>query len=379
MVPVDTKDPLPLYLQVQEDLRRKIDSGVLPPGCRLPMERDLGSQYGVSSVTIKHALRNLANEGLIVRIRRKGTFVSLRRDHHRACRTRTKTLALIVPDIEDIFISEIYRGVAGVAGQIGYCVSIFSSDRDVARESQHIRDLGQRGEDGAIIFPNWGRANAEEVFELKRRRFPFVMVNRYFRDIQTHYVVADNQAGATEAVEHLIRLGHRRIGCIGWVECTAIEDRLTGYRTAIGRHGIAYDEALVRGILDEGRDKIDGIEPVTGGYREMKKLLEVAPRPTAVFAVSDRLAMGAMRAIAEAGLSIPDDIALVGFDDVRYAADLDLSTVAQPASETGRTAVEILMRQIEAESLREPAVNLWQQVVLPTRFIIRGSCGGERR
>ncbi len=378
MVPVDTKDPLPLYLQVQEDLRKKIDSGVLPPGCRLPMERDLGSQYGVSSVTIKHALRNLANEGLIVRIRRKGTFVSLRGDHHRVCRTRTKTLALIVPDIEDIFISEIYRGVAGVAGQIGYCVSIFSSDRDVARESQHIRDLGQRGEDGAIIFPNWGRANAEEVFELKRRRFPFVMVNRYFRDIQTHYVVADNQAGATEAVEHLIRLGHRRIGCIGWVECTAIEDRLAGYRTAIGRHGIAYDEALVRGILDEGRDKLDGIEPVTGGYREMKKLLEVAPRPTAVFAVSDRLAMGAMRAIAEAGLSIPDDIALVGFDDVRYAADLDLSTVAQPASETGRTAVEILMRQIEAESLREPAVNLWQQVVLPTTLVIRGSCGGER-
>ncbi len=203
-----------------------------------------------------------------------------------------------------------------------------------------------------------------------------MLVNRYFRDIQTHYVVADNRAGACEAVEHLIRLGHRRIGCIGWVECTAVEDRLSGYRLALGRHGIPYDETLVRGILDEDRQHYARVEPASGGYQETKKLLQLADRPTAIFAVSDRLAVGAMRAITEAGLQIPHDMALVGFDDVRYAADLDLTTVAQPAFETGKSAAEILIAQIE-EGGRNGRADKFRQVVLPTQLIVRGSCGGR--
>ncbi len=381
MAQADRENPLPLYIQVREDIRGQIESGVLPPGHRLPFERELVSQYGVSSVTVKHALRDLANEGLLVRIKRKGTFVSPRTSGlsgSGGSGPRTKTLALIIPDIEDLFISEIYRGVADAARRGGYRVSIVSSDREVRKEAENIRDLGRRGEDGAVIFPNWGRANAEQVFELKRNKYPFVLVNRYFRDIQTDYVVVDNRAGACEAVEHLIRLGHRRIGCIGWVDCTAVENRLAGYRLALGRHGIACDEKLVRSILDESRDRYVGVEPASGGYQEMKNLLRLEPRPTAVFAVSDRLAVGAMRAITEAGLRIPDDVALVGFDDVHYAADLDLTTVAQPAFETGKKATEILIRRIEQRENRDGSDGKFRQVVLPAELIIRGSCGAQR-
>jgi DNA-binding LacI/PurR family transcriptional regulator len=376
MAPADKTNPLPLYLQVEDDLRRQIQSGALPVGYCLPLEPDLAGQYGVSTVTIKRALQDLAKEGLLVRIKRKGTFVSPRKDGLADVRPRTKTLALVIPDIEDLFLSEIYRGVADVARQASYTVTIFSSDREVEKEGENIRGLGQRGEDGAVIFPNWGRASAEQIFELKRRKFPFVLVNRYFRDIQTHSVVADNQAGACEAVEHLIRLGHRRIGCLGWVECTAVEDRLEGYRLTLGRHGLAYDEALVRGILDDSREKWAGVEPASGGYQEMTRLLELDHRPTAVFAVSDRLAAGAMRAIADAGLKVPDDVALVGFDDLRYAADLDLTTVAQPAVETGRTAAGILINQIETMAVNGTEEN-FRQIVLPTKLVVRGSCGGR--
>jgi DNA-binding LacI/PurR family transcriptional regulator len=379
MLPADRTNPLPLYIQIREDIRGQIESGMLPPGHRLLFERELAEQYGVSSVTVKRALRDLADEGLLVRIKRKGTFVSPRtsgRSVSAGSSPRTKTLALIIPDIEDLFISEIYRGVADAARQGGYRVSIVSSDREVQKEAENIREVGKRGEEGAVIFPNWGRANAEQVFELKRAKFPFVLVNRYFRDIQTDYVVADNRAGACEAVEHLIRLGHRRIGCIGWVESTAVDDRLTGYRLALGRHGIPCDEKLVRSILDDGSDKYAGIEPASGGYQEMRRLLQLKPRPTAVFAVSDRLAVGAMRAITEAGLRIPDDVALVGFDDVRYAADLDLTTVAQPAFETGKKATEILIHRIEQGEDRD--IERFRQVVLPAKLIVRGSCG-ERK
>ena len=373
----DRTNPLPLYIQVREDIRSQIEAGRLMPGDRLLLERALTEQYAVSSVTVKRALRDLAHEGLVVRIKRKGTFVSPRRLERPDFRPRTKTLALIIPDIEDLFLSEIYRGLADVARRAGYAVSILSSDREIKKERENIRTLGERAEQGAIIFPNWGRANAEQIFELKRRKFPFVLVNRCFRDIQTHYVIADNCQGAREAVEHLIGLGHRRIGCIGWVECTAVEDRLRGYRLALGRHGIPYDEALVRGILDEHRQNYAGVEPASGGYQEMKQLLQLEHRPTAVFAVSDRLAVGALRVITEAGLQIPEDVALVGFDDVRYAADLDLTTVAQPAFETGKTAAEILIGQIERGG-HNGSEERFQQVVLPTQLIVRGSCGGKQ-
>jgi DNA-binding LacI/PurR family transcriptional regulator len=376
-VPADRTNPLPLYIQVREDLRHQIESGQLPPGQRLALEETLSEQYAVSSITVKRALRDLASEGLLVRIKRKGTFVSPRAAEATAVVQRTKTLALIIPDIEDLFISEIYRGVTEAARQAGYRVSILSSDRQMEKEAENIRELGQRGEDGAVIFPNWGRANAEQIFELKRSNFPFVLVNRFFRDIQTDHVVVDNRAGACEAVEHLLRLGHRRIGCIGWVECTSVEDRLAGYRMALGRHRIPYDEHLVRGILDEDRERYSGVEPASGGYQEMKKLLALDDRPTAVFAVSDRLAVGAMRAIADAGLTIPGDVALVGFDDVRYAEDLDLTTVAQPAFETGRTAAEILIGRVEGQTLNG-SVKTFRQVVLPTQLIVRGSCGGRK-
>lgn len=374
MMSLNRKDGLPLYIQVREDLREQIRSGALPLGRGLPLERDMAQQYGVSKITISHALRDLAKEGLITRIKRKGTFVSLRPPAAVVAR-RTKAIAFIVPDIEDVFITEIYRGVAAAARERGYKVFILSSDRDLEKEAENIQAMRFGAHDGAIIFPNWGRANAEQIFELKKSKFPFTLVNRHFRDIQTDYVVADNRGGGREAVEHLIRLGHRRIGCIGWIESTAVEDRLEGYRLALGRHGIPYDERLVTSILEDMKGKPFAVEPASGGYEEMKRLLRVEPRPTAVFAVSDRLAVGAMKAIREKGLSIPNDVALVGFDDLRYAADLNLTTVAQPALLTGKRATAILIGRIEGA---ERGVAEFEQVVLPARLVVRGTCGANK-
>ncbi len=364
---LDRSNPLPLYIQIKEHLRSAILGGSLEPGQPLPVEGELARQYGVSAITIKHSLRDLASEGLVVRIKRKGTFVSPRVE---ARAQRSRTMALVIPDIEDLFLSEIYRGVAAAAREADYQVTILSSDRDSTVEAENLRSLGKHGETGAIIFPHWGRTNAELIVDLKRRGVPFVLVNRFFRDIQTDYVVADNLGGACQAIEHLIELGHRRIGCIGWVECTAVDDRLEGYRLALGRHGIAYDEHLVRSILTEGRQNYVDIEPATGGYNEMRALLELQPRPTAVFAVSDRLVAGALRAVAEKELCVPQDVALVGFDNLRYAVDLDLTTVAQPAFETGRQAATILLAKTHM-----PADG-YSQIVLPVEFIVRGSSGG---
>lgn len=375
---VDKQNPLPLYIQVREDLRERIHSGAMSPGSQLPSEEDLINQYGVSSMTIKHALRGLAEEGLILRIKRKGTFVRPRRIEPSEARQSTGLFSFIIPDIEDLYVSEIYRGVVDAAQSKGYRISILSSDREIEKEAENINHLGRGRQDGAIIFPNWGRANAEPIYELKKRRFPFVLVSRYFRDIQTDRVVVDNRAGAYQAVEHLINLGHRRIGCVAWVECTAVEDRLAGYHQALGHHQIPFSEELVTSPLQYcGGSGCIAMEPATGGYQEMMRLLQLKPRPTAVFVVSDRLAAGALRAINEVGLRVPDDVSVVGFDNLRYAADLDLTTVSQPAFEIGKRAVEILINK-KAEGIND-AGGTFQQIVLPVRLVVRGSSGAPQK
>lgn len=371
---IERESSTPLYIQVREDLRRQIEDGEFPEWHPLPLEAELASRYGVGRITIKHALSDLAKDGLLTRIKRKGTFVSPAQSQHDAAPCRTGTLAFIVPDIEDLFICEIYRGLAAAARQAGYRVSVYSSERNAAIEAENIAGLSRQREDGAVIFPNWGRANAEVIVDLKKSGYPFVLVNRFFRDIQTDYVVTDNRAGGECAVNHLLDLGHRRIGCLGWVTSTAVEDRLEGYRLALGRHGIPYDEELVTSIMDGPPEQYAGVEPASGGYEEMRKLLCLKDRPTAVFAVSDRLAAGALRALREAGISVPGDISMVGFDNVRYAVDLGLTSVAQPAAETGERAVSILLERIgaNAESGFQTA---YRQIVLPVKLIVRQTSG----
>ena len=184
-------------------------------------------------------------------------------------------------------------------------------------------------------------------------------------------MVTDNTNGAYQAVEHLIKLGHKRIGYIGGVESTAGEDRLEGYRQVLGKYGIIYDTALIKVMPGNG---FKTMEPESGGYNEMHQFLLLKPLPTAIFASNDYLAMGAMKAIKEAGLNIPGDIALVGFDDLKFSATLEvpLTTVAQPFRDIGEKSAEILLNKLEGI---EPG-NI-QKIALTPELIIRESCGAQ--
>jgi LacI family transcriptional regulator len=175
-------------------------------------------------------------------------------------------------------------------------------------------------------------------------------------------VDVDNINGARKAVEYLINLGHRRIGIITNAppQYTASAHRLEGYRRALLKHGLPLEEELVRyGDFTE-----------ESGYAAMRELLDLASPPTAVFVASDLVAFGALAAIRERGLAIPQDMAVVGFDDVRLARYITppLTTVRLPAYELGARAVEMLIKMVEGEELVET------QVLLPTELVIRESC-----
>ncbi|HTP08994.1 MAG TPA: substrate-binding domain-containing protein, partial [Anaerolineae bacterium] len=190
------------------------------------------------------------------------------------------------------------------------------------------------------------------------------LVGRHPTDTRASYVDADNIGGAREAVTHLLRLGHTRVGTItGPQNMTAGSDRLTGYLAALRDRGVASDSTLI----------VEGDFTEAGGYRAMQQLL--ARRPDAVFAASDMMAIGAMRALREAGRRVPEDVAVVGFDDLPQAARTEppLTTVRQPVYRLGAMAVDSVLDLLEHHDSSP------RRIVLPTELVVRASCGSALR
>ncbi len=217
--------------------------------------------------------------------------------------------------------------------------------------------------DGLIL--SGPRFDDEALLSLQQDHFPTVLMGQ-LPDTDFYSVDIDNFSAAQQAVEHLIKLGHERIACITNAppSYTAAADRLDGYRERLKYHRIPYDEALVRyGEFDP-----------ESGYQQMKELLSIDELPSAVFVASDVVAIGAKAAIVEQGLKIPQDIALVGFDDVPLARYLDppLTTVRLPASELATRASKMLIQIIQGEKPSE------KQVLLESQLIVRQSCGANQ-
>jgi LacI family transcriptional regulator len=217
--------------------------------------------------------------------------------------------------------------------------------------------------DGLIL--SGPRFDDEALLSLQQDHFPTVLMGQ-LPDTDFYSVDIDNFAAAQQAVEHLVKLGHKRIACITNAppSYTAAADRLDGYRERLKYHRIPYDEALVR---------YGDFNPESG-YQQMKELLSIDELPSAVFVASDVVAIGAKAAIVEQGLKIPQDIALVGFDDVPLARYLDppLTTVHLPASELATRASKMLIQIIQGEKPSE------KQVLLESQLIVRQSCGANQ-
>jgi len=200
------------------------------------------------------------------------------------------------------------------------------------------------------------------ISDLLRDRIPFVSIGRY-PDKRVHYVDADNVGGARMAVEHLIRLGHRRIATItGRMDMVAGQERLDGYRQALEAHRIPIEgELIVAGDFTEG-----------SGMSAAQQLLPAAP--SAVFAASDMMAVGALKAFRQAGLQAPQDIALVSFDDIPIASAIEpaLTTVRQPIERMGVMAVDVLLSVLEGSPEPDAPVH---RIILPTELVVRASCG----
>ncbi|MDD5699355.1 MAG: GntR family transcriptional regulator [Victivallaceae bacterium] len=361
-------NPLPLYHQIKLLIISDIQQRKLQKDDCIDKELDLCQKYKVSRITIRHAIADLVRENILYRISGKGTYVARTLEAGDTSLENENQIAFVVPDVRDLVGSVIYSGIEAEADRRGYEVIIHTAGRNIDRENYYLNRLIRRNGPGAVILPNWGKSNAIQIFELKLHNFPFVLIDRYFRDIETDYVITDNLAGAFELISYLISLGHKRIGFIGSLDATSGNDRLEGYKKALSRHGLIIEEDLIVS-LDPDRFASSQTEPEGGGYSEGKKLLKLKSPPTAIFASCDQLAYGAMRAIRDLGRKVPEDISVAGFDDLKFSALLEvpLTTMAQPFREIGEKAMKILLDKIEGKNQEI------QQLILKPKLIIRKS------
>ena len=255
----------------------------------------------------------------------------------------TSTIGLMVADITNPFFTTVIHAIQEVAHRHHYGVMLCCSDEDPEKERLHLQLLADRMVDGLII------ATAGETPELRALieggRTPVVLIDRVVEGLETDAVVIDNVAATRDAVRHLIAAGHRRIGLItGRSSLSTGRERYDGYRQALDEAGIAFEASLV-GSARFGADD---------GYRAANKLVALAERPTAIFACNNLSGLGLMRAIADAGLRCPDDIAVACFDDFDWANIFHprLTTVAQPTRAIGVQAMLLLLERLRNETAR---------------------------
>jgi LacI family transcriptional regulator len=275
---------------------------------------------------------------------------------------RSGIIGLVIPNsprmvFTDPYFASLIQGITQATNRSSLTLSLFlfHSKEEEVRTIQSILSTGLL--DGVIITAD--RKEDSFVPKFAERGLPFVLIGRPEKQMQISYVDSDNVAGGYLATEHLLKLGHRRIATIGSDQNTAGDDRYSGYQNALENYQFKIDPCLVA----------FGDFSMDSGYTAMKKLLP--EMPDAVFVASDTMALGALRAIREAGLRVPDDIAVVGFDDLPPAlqADPPLTTVQHPIEQSGKLAVEMLITLLNEKDAPS------RRTILPGKLIIRGSCG----
>jgi LacI family transcriptional regulator len=274
---------------------------------------------------------------------------------------RTGMIALIIPDVRNPFFTEAARGVEDAAHKNNYRVMLCNTDEDPLKQQNYIQALQSRMVDGFIIAV--ASDDCRQLKKVDRRQLPFVFIDRECRNYRSDAVIVDNRDGAFKAVRHLLRNGRRRIGFISGKRDTQTgRERLQGYREALTEAGIRLSQEMIK----------DGQFTCVGGYQAAKTLLGSPDRPDALFVANNAMTIGAIRALTEAHVPIPEEMALVCFDDADWAEFFTpaLTVIRQPTYTMGSLAGEILFQRIFESKPSEI-----KEVVLKPELVIRKSCG----
>jgi LacI family transcriptional regulator, galactose operon repressor len=328
--------------------------------------KDVARAAGVSSMTVSRVINGSERVSPDTRHRVQQAIADLGYVPSRLARglirQKTGTLALIVPDVANPFFTLIVRGAEDVARRAGYRMILCDTRADLSIEREVIEEMIAHRVEGIAIAPVSDRSKSH-LERLARFGVQFVLIDRTVAGVEADVVLGDNVGGARRLMEHLISLGHRRIGFVVEPdEVSTARDRHDGYIAALEAAGLAVDPELI----------VRAPAVPKGGFDGMRRLLDLDDPPTAVFTVNNLVAVGAIEAVRAGGLEVPDDVAIVCFDDIEYASRLYpfLTVMAQPAETLGTLGTQLLLERIEGRAPEQPRV-----VVLPAQFLVRQSCG----
>jgi GntR family transcriptional regulator, arabinose operon transcriptional repressor len=374
------------YISIYNLLKRRIRTEALQKDQRLPTEAELAEEHGVSRVTVRKALDLLEHEGLIYRRQGAGSFVTPDRPGSGNGVDKRSLITLLIPfGVAQGGAIDIIRGANDFLGPAGYFLNIQISDHDPNRERELLKSCLDSGNAGTLYHPIIDSQNLDLLDMASIRGIPIVSIDRSYEALSIPVVMSDHRAGSHSVASYLIGMGHTRVGFVSDIlinEASSARDRYLGYCSAFWEAGLEIREDWAKfqsAILEREQfadfyeSEISSIEGTPGHETFYKRVLsELLDRPepvTAIHAINDSVAIYLMRTAKKLGLRIPEDLSLVGFDDIRLATEVEpaLTTVRQDYQKIGYEAARILV-----ESGRAPAGARIVETI-PTRLIERGT------
>jgi LacI family transcriptional regulator len=334
----------------------------------MPTIVDVANRAGVAAITVSRVVNDSGPVSRAVRARVEQAIAEVGYVPNSVARSlrskRTDTIALIVTDMTNPFFTTVARGAEDAASDAGKMLIICNTDERDADEQRYVQMLLQRRVDGILLVP--ARSGATAIRQCRAQGTPVVVVDRRLRERVADVVRGDSKGGARELGRLLLSLGHTSIAVLtGPRAVSTADDRVAGFRQALTAAGGLPPARVYRGAFT-----------IESGREMARQAIAARPRPTALFAANNFIAIGVLRALDEMGVRVPEDVAVVGFDDLPPAMVTFpfLTVAAQPAYEMGERSVSVLL-----DRLSVGAKPTFQDVVLPTRLVVRRSSGDPLR
>lgn len=338
--------PLPKYLQLKREIMAWIETGRIRPDEQIPTEQNIAEQFGISRQTVRQTLGDLEQEGWLYRIQGKGTFVSQPKAKPAQ---DVQMIGMITTYISDYIFPHIVRGAEAELRSRGFSLMLSSTDNSKEKERESLELMLGGPVKGLIVEPTKsaeGNPNLDCYLALNVRNIPFVMINERYPELDCPCIKQDDESGGYKAVEHLVQMGHRDIAGFFKTDDLQGVNRLKGFLRGIREFGLPLTgETVVHYTTEEKHAK---------PFDRASAMLRREERPTAFVCYNDELAVQLLEAARRLGVSVPDDISLIGFDDstLALATEVKLTTLTHPKTLMGEKAAELLMDLIEKRKLQ---------------------------
>lgn len=357
---------------VKEKITEWIISGQVRPGEKIYSENELVKMFGVSRHTVRQAVGDLVHEGLLYREQGAGTFCAYQKNQTmeqtpfliHTSNTNGKNIGVITTYISDYIFPSIIKGIESHLTAQGYTLTLACTDNDVEKEKQCLQTMLSRNIDGLIVEPTKSsnyNPNIHYYLELEQNNIPYLMINQYYSQLIPPHIIMNDEHGGFIATEHLIKLGHEKI--IGLFKTDDLQgvNRMQGFIRAFRENSLPFFPEMVITFTTEEQDNIV--------LERLENFFQTDSTPTAIVCYNDQLALYVLNLLRRLGLSVPEDISIVGFDDssLAVATEVKLTSVNHPKMEMGIEAAKRIVSAVEKKNDRP------QSIVYEPKLIVRNS------